>query len=633
MSRFDVEKFFLDRGVSPEVVAARPYIRYTVDDRSSVRVAYRGLSPGQRAYMTKLAGRSDGFVITRHAPPGLGLAPVYPELRPDVPVATGPPTWHFHPSVRSIEPPVHPQTGRLLRARQIHTAQAMRNHIERTHHGVNDEGVHCHEHEAKYTFCPNRSVEERWWHDHDEQYAGKAEERAAHVGRWHGGVDGSGRHAHVSKVKDRRGGLARRLDLHPLAVDPLESRSRLFFVLEGCIKADAVLSQGEAVFSVPSVTLWEAPELKAFAERFLKEKTVFIVVDADALVKGEVMTQAKLCLSFLRRCGVYAYVALPPADRLAEGIKGVDDYLGKGAGRIDDLVVLDWELGEELVLFLVEAAEEYSWRHDRLERAGAALEGLALHAGESGTVRASLSTVARVMGVRPEQVSRGVVDLIASEAVSVDRPLRLSRGAWRGDRYVRALEWEERPTITLREHVRAHPVPPRQVKDVAGPPRQTNALARQRELWEQWTTPNEQGITPRDLAIMTDLLEGASIEEATGGWYRNPETARRRTRGMPWVTAMLHIMEEYDIFVLAAAGCTQDEIAAQTGRSKSTVQRVLRRGEINPRWLAALNPWARQQLELTLAPLIGKVKAGQSAAIEGRSSRAATAASPPGTSG
>jgi len=127
---------------------------------------------------------------------------------------------------------------------------------------------------------------------------------ARHIEKAHHGVPVAGPHEHTRKAKDREHGIARRLDVHPDAVPLLLSAGRVFFVIEGCIKADAVLSRGEAVFSVPSVTLWKAPELEAFAERYLKEKTVFIVADADAVMKPEVMTQAKLCRSFLHRRGV-----------------------------------------------------------------------------------------------------------------------------------------------------------------------------------------------------------------------------------------------------------------------------------------------------------------------------------------
>jgi hypothetical protein len=96
------EKFWTERGISDEVKNARPYKHWTIadaeagikEDISAVTEAYKGLSPGQRAYMTMLARQSDGLVIVRHAVPG---APkIYPEIRPDEKVKTGPPVKHYH---------------------------------------------------------------------------------------------------------------------------------------------------------------------------------------------------------------------------------------------------------------------------------------------------------------------------------------------------------------------------------------------------------------------------------------------------------------------------------------------------------------------------------------------------------
>jgi hypothetical protein len=55
---------------------------------------------------------------------------------------------------------------------------------------------------------------------------------------------------------------AKRIDMHPLAVGLLRDAKRIYFGLEGCIKADAMLSailrsrEKASVLSVPSVTLW-----------------------------------------------------------------------------------------------------------------------------------------------------------------------------------------------------------------------------------------------------------------------------------------------------------------------------------------------------------------------------------------
>jgi AraC-like DNA-binding protein len=605
---FDQESFFAERGISLEVAAARPYVRYSTEDRDPVREAYQGLSVGQRACMTRWAGLADGFLIYRHAPPELDLPHVYPEMRPDVKVATRPPTWHVHSSLAPMEPPENPYTSRLLPSRHVHSAANMRRHIQSKHGGVNVEYVHSHPNEAKYTFCPNGTVERSWADDHDERFTGRPEARARHVAVRHGGVDVAGQHVHVWRRKDREHGIARRLDMHPLAYPLFACAERAFFVIEGCIKADAILSQGEAVFSVPSITLWEAPELGEFADWYLPNTTVFIVADADAFLKQEVMTQAKLCLSFLRRRGVWAYIALPPADRLENGIKGVDDYLGRGGGRLDDLVLLDWQIDEELVWNVVDAAEATSWREDGVRRALSALEGLALHAGEAGELRTSVGSLARVMGVEPKQVQRGIHDLTTIGVVTTDRSLEVADRVWHGNRYVPGPEWAERPTLTLRSDCRATSLPHRRVGDVAGPPDSTNAIAAWRRFWDEFTVKNRYGQSQRDIAILTDYIEGKSIEEAAAPWYSNPAHARRRIPGIELATALRHLSQEVAVFSGSARHLTVADIARETGLSTRTITDIIKRGAINPRWLAGLNERARTELERSVAVIIASKK-------------------------
>ena len=56
-----------------------------------------------------------------------------------------------------------------------------------------------------------------------------------------------------------------------------QHRGRVFFVLEGCLKADSILARSEAVASVPSISLWaDAPELKPFSREYLKDVTTFV---------------------------------------------------------------------------------------------------------------------------------------------------------------------------------------------------------------------------------------------------------------------------------------------------------------------------------------------------------------------
>ena len=131
---------------------------------------------------------------------------------------------------------------------------------------------------------------------------------------------------------------------------------------------------------------------------------------------------------------------------------------------------------------------------------------------------------------------------------------------------------------------------------------QLNGLLR---FWREWRTPGPYGYSPRDLAILTEIVDGAPISEAAEGWYRNPETARRRTPYMSWAVAMRHIVEEVATFQFAAAGYSVPEIVEGTGLSETTVRAILRRGKLSNRWLQQVkNPRLRHEAEQTVAELV-----------------------------
>jgi hypothetical protein len=234
--------------------------------------------------------------------------------------------------------------------------------------------------------------------------------------------DVAGLHTHVSRVKDREKNHAERLDIHPWATERLEAARLVYFGIEGCLKADSILTailkedRPESVFSVPSVSLWGAPELPKFVEKRLNGKPVVIVPDADWIYNPLVMEQARLCRTYLRRYGLDAYVAAPPYDRLDEGIKGVGDYLGKGDGTLDELMVQERRVNEYALTVFV--AQRMLNRKTK-ERAFRALSGLAAHASEDGVYRGTLAKLAWVMGVDRKQVERGLRNLEEFGAVEI----------------------------------------------------------------------------------------------------------------------------------------------------------------------------------------------------------------------
>ena len=223
----------------------------------------------------------------------------------------------------------------------------------------------------------------------------------------------------------------------------------MFFGIEGCIKADAILSAGEAVFSVPSVTLWSCRELRRFSRSYLAGRVVYIVPDADWHQNGAVMTQAMFCRTYLRKLGVSAHVAAPP---LESGQKGVDDYLGHG-GTIKDLAVLERETPYGLAEWMV---ERRTWRKDKVVLGAETLESLATHADGNGEIRFSLRTVARIMDVHHSRVQRGIHALAEIGAVTVDGSLESYARHYdrKTERWV-GWEWSDRPAITIVPELRA----------------------------------------------------------------------------------------------------------------------------------------------------------------------------------
>ena len=150
---------------------------------------------------------------------------------------------------------------------------------------------------------------------------------------------------------------AKRIDVHPLARPLLTSSPTppIYLCLEGCLKADALLSSGQAAVSVPSVTMWKVSEghLASYLELFRRAPGVFVVPDSDYLAKpcapkgqdqelevinSQVRYQTDRSIRWLRDNDVRATYLVPPyldADEafqmgisVAERWKvGIDDHL------------------------------------------------------------------------------------------------------------------------------------------------------------------------------------------------------------------------------------------------------------------------------------------------------------------
>jgi len=459
-------RFWLERGIDLDVRDARPYVPYG-EDVSAVREAFAALrSPGQKASIVRKARAVGGVMIERH-PVMPGLGDVLPELRPNVAISTETPRRHWH---GYGEPPEDDRFYERLNPNSEPGKAHLRKHHTDPETGaiVNTEAVHGTTSPGKYHFAPNGKRDVVYVHDHALAYSGvdlkfhskyitiptKAERLARHLQAAHDGVDVMGAHEHTVRRPNPDDNLAKRLDVHPWAAARLEDAEEVFFGLEGCMKADAILSailredRKASVVSVPSVTLWDPAELEEFARQHLLGKRLVICPDADWIENSAVIEQARLCRTYLRRLGVTdTYIAAPPLKDGEVEHKGVDDYLGAG-GTLDELAVQHRTVDEGAIRYYLRG---FFLRKDRLERDADMLHAIAAHADTEGRFYGTLARLSRVLGVGPRNVERAVRSLEGLGAITIDGSLEIRKEFWS-----RGWGWSsgENPVITLRSDLR-----------------------------------------------------------------------------------------------------------------------------------------------------------------------------------
>ncbi len=478
---------------------ARGYARWTTDDVTPVEQAFDGVSGRSMADIVKKAKEQPGWIIPRCAPPRMiHLPTIFPEYRPDHPVRTGRRKKHFHAEAGIPVPPppwdcprgshrkgdpnyagTYMDCGSCVLPQRVFSSAAMDKHIKKSkgksrtkaksptdHRGKNSDQVHVHDPFGKYQHASNPRVLKVKRHDHEEynEYKRLATLKK-HVQFTHKGADVAGIHEHWDRVKDHENGHASRLDVHPIAAKMLAEAEVVFFGIEGCLNADAmltyILNYGlmASVVSVPAIGNWNAPELRDFVAIHLIGKKVYIVADADAYKNESVMEQARLLQTRLRWLGVAdVHIALPPA-RTRRKYKGVDDFLAAG-GWLEDLEVIDRDSSPALGAFI----QLHQRRGDQGRRLSDVLYALSMHAGPDGSITASLRSQARVVGTNVERFRRGLHDLVQVSAVTVIGDLKTRRDAYVNRYYSLDFieDWEgDRPTILIAPELRAIDLPKR----------------------------------------------------------------------------------------------------------------------------------------------------------------------------
>jgi hypothetical protein len=468
------------RAVSWEVWEARGYTPYGVtrdaegrivaDNRDAVRDAYRAMPrPAQRAFMTRMAGaispetgKSEGGVlITRYSPPGLGLPPIYAEMRPNKKILIDG-EWddpHRHDSTAP------PKPWQRLRY-NVYTIWEMRQHIVRhpdhgnlKHDKISDADIDA------LTIDELRAMNRHGRHRHRAIPRGYVFPPAPTI----------------NGVKDKDIDYASRIDVHPWAVPLFEDAEYVFFGIEGQLKSDSMLSHildkglPASVFSVPAVWLWQnAKELPAFADRYLQGKTVIVVPDSDWYEKPGVELAATLCRARLEQLGLRACIAAPPQPADGGERLGVDDYLAAG-GSLGELVKIGRDLpiaGREQarrhVLYVKDKLGPQHFRdvtgeairRERWERGLMVGTALRVLADDDRTYRVSNQTLAIATNSYFNLAKRALADLLEWGLIESDRPLtteRVTHGGVEHEEYI-----DGKPTLTLLWPYPNVPTPPPQ---------------------------------------------------------------------------------------------------------------------------------------------------------------------------
>lgn len=319
---------------------------------------------------------------------------------------------------------------------------------------------HSHPHTHEHYSMGQLASHLRSWHQEDPESHGPREE-----------------HDHFTKMKYGPNDAAR-IDVHPLSMPRFKDAEVVFAAMEGCLKADAILSKirdfdlNAAVYSFPSVTLGNCPEIAKFSRLYLEDKTVIAVLDADwadPSKEGAVENQGRIYQGKLLALGIKAvHLAAPPQDPKDDMghpiFKGVDDFLGIGKGGLHELVCIDVEPPKNVEEWVLDHSTSSYIDMQGVRKTANILTSMAVFAGENGMLKVTLSCMANAMGVHDQRVSEVVKKLVEMEAVEVDGELDTGPSFFGGGD-----DWEERPTITiLPKELRAIKLPDRTTGDVLG---------------------------------------------------------------------------------------------------------------------------------------------------------------------
>lgn len=326
-------------------------------------------------------------------------------------------------------------------------------------------------------------------HTHEDYNIAKLEIHLQNYHRNEDPVSLSHPHDHATKNPGKiNAHYSDRIDVHPWALERLAKAELVFFGIEGCPKADAMLQNildtgiNASVVSVPAVGMWNAPELQNVCRFVLAGKTVVIVPDGDWAYNVMVENQARVFQSRLMEYGVQnVIIAAPPVVPVydengepvfnpngtrkvkapkveykgkMEELKGVDDFLGLGKRSLADLACINYEPlpREEIEAWVREhlpplpPERKRGYRSDHINSLVSKINALGLAGGE---FQLTLGMLAGYLGIRHQHVSQALQELEDMGAITKHGDFNINKSFWG------AWEWEgNKPKIVLLPELR-----------------------------------------------------------------------------------------------------------------------------------------------------------------------------------
>jgi len=217
------------------------------------------------------------------------------------------------------------------------------------------------------------------------------------------------------------------------------------------MKADAILSKGAAVFSVPRFRSGMPASFPLSSTPTYEAKAVVIVPDADWFEKTEVISQARLCQAALKTAGrARSTHRRAPVDSEGNPLVGAHGKEPKRRGRFSwrrwptrRSRTVDYYLPRATQVAISGPRYPALHRQDQRIRNREVLSALAMFAGRSARSLVA-RVIAKVMNRSRSAVSAAIRQLEVWGALTVEGDLDARRDYWRG-----WLEWNEAPVIVL----------------------------------------------------------------------------------------------------------------------------------------------------------------------------------------